>query len=108
MMRRVLLALVLASTFALLSVESVAAQSRAVQSPAAQPAAVELSGWETATLLRLLNLVEAELARRSASGDITALRRQLGPASAPPRQASPTQPSFDDTPRRRSMGRTWG
>ena len=108
MIRRVLLGLVLASTFVLLSVESVAAQSRAIQPPAAQPAPVELSGWETATLLRLLDLIEAELARRRASGDIAALRRQLEPASAPRRQASPTQPSFDDAPRRRSMGRTWG
>ena len=103
MIRHVLLALVLASVFALLSVESVAAQSRAVQPPAVQSPTIELSGWETATLLRLQDLVDAELARRRASGDVAALRRQLGPTWAQRRQW-PTQPSFGDAPRKRFHG----
>ncbi|MCY4509672.1 MAG: hypothetical protein OXG35_22310 [Acidobacteria bacterium] len=79
-MQRVVLALVLASTFVVLSAQPVEAQSRAVQPRAAQPPAAELSQWETATLVRLMNLLEVELTRRSRTGDLVALRRQLAPA----------------------------
>ena len=103
MMRRVLLALVSALILVPLSVESATAQSEA-----SQPPAVELSGWETPILFELLDLLEAEISRRSASGDLAALGRQLGSASDARRQASPTQLSFAGAPRRRSVGRTWG
>ena len=77
MMRFVLVAVVV-SVF--VSGGSVAAQSRSVRSPA-----VELSEWDTPTLLRLRDLLEAEIARRGASGDLAALRDRLQPGATPPR-----------------------
>ena len=90
-MRHVFLSLVLAPVLVLGSVQSGAAQSQETQPTRAQPRSVELSEWETATLLRLQELVEAELARRTRTGDIEALRGQVTPTSPQRRQPRQTR-----------------
>ena len=101
MMRLVLLVVVVA---VFVSGGSVAAQSPDVRSPA-----VELSEWDTATLLRLRDLLEAEIARRGASGDLAALRDRLQPGATPPRAGG--APAVPDASvglgRSRSALRTW-
>ena len=76
MMRFVLLVVVV-SVF-------VSGGSVAAQSPSGRSPAVELSVWDTATLLRLRDLLEVEIARRGASGDLAALQDRLQPALTPP------------------------
>ena len=99
-MRHVLLSLVLAPVLVLGSVQSGAAQSQETQLTRVQPRSVELSEWETATLLRLQELVEAELARRTRTSDIEALRGHVTPTS--PQRRGPREPRL----RVRSQPRT--
>ena len=103
LMMQFMLVAVVVSVF--VSGGSVAAQSRSVRSPA-----VELSEWDTSTLLRLRDLLEAEIARRGASGDLAALRDRLQPGATPPRAGG--APAVPDASvglgRSRSAVRTWG
>ena len=79
-------------------------------SASAQPAEAEvLEGWRTATLVRLLGLVELELARRGA--DLEALRLSAvpsTPAESGPQAIRTVEVEAAAVARRRSRARTWG